>query len=144
MTYPDADKQRAKEAKDFKAMRSEILELQQICEKLESPVVFSHNDLLSGNVMIPHEVCPKSRLLLALLLSHTHTGHVPVRQSVHLIPECLVHRLCSLDAVVRSISKLHACIMASCSSWPACLSDKLLQLGNSNWTCLCKSCMHPW
>lgn len=55
MTYPDADKQKAKEAKDFKAMRSEIQELQQICEKLESPVVFSHNDLLSGNVMIPHE-----------------------------------------------------------------------------------------
>ena len=77
MTYPDADKQKAKEAKDFKAMRSEILELQQICEKLESPVVFSHNDLLSGNVMIPHEVCLKSRLLHALLLSHIYTGHVP-------------------------------------------------------------------
>lgn len=77
MTYPDANKQKAKEAKDFKAMRSETMELQQICEKLESPVVFSHNDLLSGNVMIPHEVCPKSCWLHALLLSHTHTGHVP-------------------------------------------------------------------
>lgn len=77
MTYSDADKQKAKEAKDFTAMRSEILELQQICEKLESPVVFSHNDLLSGNVMIPHEVRRKSRLLQTFVLSHTHTGHVP-------------------------------------------------------------------
>ena len=56
MTYPDADKQRAKEAKAFKSMRAEILQMQEICEKLQSPVVFSHNDLLSGNVMIPLEV----------------------------------------------------------------------------------------
>ena len=56
MTYPDADHQKAKEATDFKAMRSEILEMQQVCEKLDSPVVFSHNDLLSGNVMIPLQV----------------------------------------------------------------------------------------
>ncbi len=73
MTYPDADKQKAKETKDFKAMRSEILELQQICEKLESPVVFSHNDLLSGNVMIPHEVCPEvtfAACASAFTLSH--------------------------------------------------------------------------
>ena len=54
--YPDADKQKAKEAKDFKAMRAEVLEMQQICETLQSPVVFNHNDLLSGNVMIPIQV----------------------------------------------------------------------------------------
>lgn len=56
MTYADARKQKAKDAKDFKAMRSEVLQMQQICEKLQSPIVFTHNDLLSGNVMIPLEV----------------------------------------------------------------------------------------
>lgn len=56
MKYQDADKQKAKEAKDFAAMRSEVLEMQRICEELQCPVVFSHNDLLSGNVMIPLEV----------------------------------------------------------------------------------------
>lgn len=56
MKYQDADKQKAKEAKDFAAMRSEVLEMQRICERLQCPVVFSHNDLLSGNVMIPLEV----------------------------------------------------------------------------------------
>ena len=57
MTYPDAGKQKAKEAKDFKAMRSELMAMQQTCEQLDSPVVFSHNDLLSGNIMVPLEVC---------------------------------------------------------------------------------------
>lgn len=56
LKYQDADKQKAKEAKDFSAMRSEVLEMQQICEQLQSPVIFAHNDLLSGNIMIPLEV----------------------------------------------------------------------------------------
>ena len=151
MTYPDADKQKAKEAKDFKAMRSEIQELQQICEKLESPVVFSHNDLLSGNVMIPHEVCPEvtfAACASACTHSHWPRSSNQAGQSLHPTPECLVYCLCSLGAVARCISKLHvvscAYIMMSCQPWPACLSDKLLQLGTSIWTCLCKPCMHPW
>lgn len=56
LKYQDADKQKAKEAKNFDAMRSEVLEMQQICEKLHCPLVFAHNDLLSGNVMVPLEV----------------------------------------------------------------------------------------
>lgn len=56
MKYQDAAKQKAKEAKDFAAMRSEVLGMQRICEGLNSPIVFAHNDLLSGNVMIPLEV----------------------------------------------------------------------------------------
>lgn len=56
LKYQDAGKQKAKEAKDFSAMRSEVLEMQQICEQLQSPVVFAHNDLLSGNIMIPLDV----------------------------------------------------------------------------------------
>ena len=56
MKYPDAEKEKAKEAKNFGNMRSEILHMQQICKKLKSPLVFTHNDLLSGNVMIPLEV----------------------------------------------------------------------------------------
>lgn len=59
MTYPDAGKQKAKEAKDFKAMQSEIMAMQQTCEQLDSPVVFSHNDLLSGNIMVPLEGTPE-------------------------------------------------------------------------------------
>ena len=56
MTYPDTKHQAAKEAKDFKGMRTEVLRMQQVCEKLQSSVVFTHNDLLSGNVMIPLQV----------------------------------------------------------------------------------------
>lgn len=67
MTYPEASKQKAKEAKDFTAMRAEIVEMHQICEELESPVVFSHNDLLSGNVMVPLEVHPLVSAMLHLL-----------------------------------------------------------------------------
>ncbi|KAL3140625.1 hypothetical protein ABBQ32_005194 [Trebouxia sp. C0010 RCD-2024] len=63
MKYQDADKQKAKEAKDFAAMRSEVLEMQRICEELQCPVVFSHNDLLSGNVMIPLEGTEELRAL---------------------------------------------------------------------------------
>ena len=56
LKYQDAGKQKAKEAKDFSAMRSEVLEMQKMCEQLQSPVVFAHNDLLSGNIMIPLDV----------------------------------------------------------------------------------------
>lgn len=63
MKYQDAAKQKAKEAKDFAAMRSEVLGMQRICEGLNSPIVFAHNDLLSGNVMIPLEGSEKLKAL---------------------------------------------------------------------------------
>jgi len=105
-------------------MRSEILELQQICEKLESPVVFSHNDLLSGNVMIPHELCPKSHLLHALLLSHTLTIHFgginQARQAAHLacaawmqLPEASAS---CMQCHVSWPHGLHACQTSCCNS----------------------------
>ena len=76
MTYPEASKQKAKEAKDFKAMRAEIVEMHQICEEVESPVVFSHNDLLSGNVMVPLEVHLLASAMLHLLTITTEVTTV--------------------------------------------------------------------
>ena len=67
MTYPDPAMQQAKEAKDFQGMRTEILQMQQSCEQLHSPVVFTHNDLLSGNVMVPLEVSIAKQLFRRLL-----------------------------------------------------------------------------
>jgi len=37
---------------DFAAMESEIKQLQSLCDNLHSPVVFGHNDLLSGNIVV--------------------------------------------------------------------------------------------
>ena len=56
LEYPDAHQQKARDAVDFAALRKEIQEMQEVCNQLRAPVVWSHNDLLSGNVMVPLEV----------------------------------------------------------------------------------------
>ena len=71
MEYQDKGKQKAKDAKDFGAMRSEVLEMQRICEELQSPIVFAHNDLLSGNVMIPLEVSLFPQLHCTQICQHS-------------------------------------------------------------------------
>jgi ethanolamine kinase len=38
---------------DFDVLRREVDILEAAAEKFESPIVFSHNDLLSGNIMVP-------------------------------------------------------------------------------------------
>lgn len=38
---------------DFDVLRREVDVVEAAAEKFESPIVFSHNDLLSGNIMIP-------------------------------------------------------------------------------------------
>ena len=63
LTYSDPQKQKAKDAVDFAAMEKEILEMQEVCGQLQAPIVWSHSDLLSGNVMIPLEVRPRGMLL---------------------------------------------------------------------------------
>lgn len=68
LDYPDPQKQQARDAVDFAAMHREILEMQEVCKQLQSPVVWSHNDLLSGNVMVPFEVRFSPAALPALVL----------------------------------------------------------------------------
>ncbi len=41
---------------DFAALKREVAEVEAACAKTESPTVFSHNDLLAGNIMVPSEV----------------------------------------------------------------------------------------
>ena len=59
LEYPDPRKQKARDSVDFVGMQKEIEEMQDVCNQLKAPVVWSHNDLLSGNVMIPLEVKPQ-------------------------------------------------------------------------------------
>ena len=41
---------------DFDAFEREVQETEAACLRLNSPVVFTHHDLLCGNVLVPHEV----------------------------------------------------------------------------------------
>ena len=54
--FDDSQKQAAKDALDLNAMQHEIEQMEATCMRLESPVVWSHNDLLSGNVMVTEQV----------------------------------------------------------------------------------------
>lgn len=56
--YDDEAKQKAHDAVDLDAMERELNLTQETAEKLQVPVVWSHNDLLSGNVLVTHQVCP--------------------------------------------------------------------------------------
>jgi ethanolamine kinase len=56
--YDDEAKQKAHDAVDLDAMERELNLTQEAAEKLQVPVVWSHNDLLSGNVLVTHQVCP--------------------------------------------------------------------------------------
>ncbi|KAK7354279.1 hypothetical protein VNO80_19738 [Phaseolus coccineus] len=52
LEYDDSEKQKTYEAISFKELHDEIVELKELCDLLKSPVIFAHNDLLSGNIMI--------------------------------------------------------------------------------------------
>ena len=54
--FEDTQKQAAIDALDLDAMQDEIEQMEATCTRLESPVVWSHNDLLSGNVMVAEQV----------------------------------------------------------------------------------------
>ena len=54
LKFEDPEKRAAFEKWDLDELGREIAETQASCERLASPVVCSHNDLLSGNIMIPH------------------------------------------------------------------------------------------
>ncbi|WJX67586.1 ethanolamine kinase [Trifolium repens] len=55
LKFDDGKKQKTYETVSFKELHEEIHDLQMLCDRLKSPVLFSHNDLLSGNIMINHE-----------------------------------------------------------------------------------------
>ncbi|KAK4853183.1 hypothetical protein QYF36_005041 [Acer negundo] len=55
LEFDDIEKQRMYEAISFKEVHKEIVELKELAGHLNSPVVFAHNDLLSGNIMVNDE-----------------------------------------------------------------------------------------
>ena len=73
LEYLKPDQQKAKDAVDFAALRREIQEMQEVCKQLSAPVVWSHNDLLSGNVMIPAEVCLTVHVHTCMYIMNTST-----------------------------------------------------------------------
>ncbi|CAK9182144.1 unnamed protein product [Ilex paraguariensis] len=52
LEFDDSEKQQKYETISFKGVHTEIIELKELTDRLNSPVVFSHNDLLSGNLML--------------------------------------------------------------------------------------------
>ncbi|GFR49956.1 hypothetical protein Agub_g12064 [Astrephomene gubernaculifera] len=53
LSFPqDPAKQAAYDKVDFGGMRSELAALREMCERVGSPRVFCHNDLLSGNILV--------------------------------------------------------------------------------------------
>ncbi|KAK0570812.1 hypothetical protein LWI29_006835 [Acer saccharum] len=55
LEFDDIEKRRMYEAISFKEIHKEIVELKELTGHLNSPVVFAHNDLLSGNIMVNDE-----------------------------------------------------------------------------------------
>ncbi|CAK9147133.1 unnamed protein product [Ilex paraguariensis] len=49
------EKQQKYETISFKEIHTEIVELKELTDRLNAPVVFAHNDLLSGNLMLNDE-----------------------------------------------------------------------------------------
>lgn len=52
LDFEDEGKRAAHAALDFDAMLVEVTEAQALCDSTHSPVVFCHNDLLSGNILL--------------------------------------------------------------------------------------------
>uniref|UniRef100_A0A7R9YXN4 ethanolamine kinase n=1 Tax=Chlamydomonas euryale TaxID=1486919 RepID=A0A7R9YXN4_9CHLO len=55
LEFEDLSKQAKFAGIDFASQEREILELKAICDRVPTEVVFSHNDLLSGNILIVRE-----------------------------------------------------------------------------------------
>ena len=56
----DPKKQKKFQELDFDKMHRECCETEAACLRLDSPVVLSHNDMLAGNVLVPHNVSLQS------------------------------------------------------------------------------------
>ena len=56
LQFPEPEKQADFAEWDLDQLSRELTEVQHACEASSSPVVCSHNDLLSGNIMVPREV----------------------------------------------------------------------------------------
>lgn len=56
ITYDNEEKQRAQEAVDFEGMARELKLTEEKAALLDSPTVWSHNDLLSGNILVSKQV----------------------------------------------------------------------------------------
>jgi ethanolamine kinase len=52
INFEDEGKAAVHKSLNFVAMAQEMIKLQERCDKVQSPVVFCHNDLLSGNIMV--------------------------------------------------------------------------------------------
>ncbi|KAF3453676.1 hypothetical protein FNV43_RR04117 [Rhamnella rubrinervis] len=52
LQFNDSEKQRVYETISFKEVHKEILEIKELTGHFNAPVVFAHNDLLSGNIMV--------------------------------------------------------------------------------------------
>ncbi|XP_021895175.1 probable ethanolamine kinase [Carica papaya] len=55
LQFDDIDKQRMYETISFDEVHKAVVELRELTGLLNSPIVFSHNDLLSGNLMLNDE-----------------------------------------------------------------------------------------
>ncbi|XP_044471039.1 probable ethanolamine kinase [Mangifera indica] len=55
LQFDDIEKQKTYETVSFEEIQKEIIELKELTGLLNSPVVFAHNDLLSGNIMVNDE-----------------------------------------------------------------------------------------
>ncbi len=67
--YEDEEKQKAHEAVDIGAMETELALTEEKSAQLFSPVVWSHNDLLSGNVLVSKQVQRLEQIV------HAHVVH---------------------------------------------------------------------
>jgi ethanolamine kinase len=72
--YDDAAKQAAQEGIDFDGMAAELRLTEDCCSRLDAPVVWSHNDLLSGNVLVSHKVLLLAGVVLCRASEDSH-GH---------------------------------------------------------------------
>ncbi|GMH04508.1 hypothetical protein Nepgr_006348 [Nepenthes gracilis] len=55
LRFDDHDKQMKYDSISFKEIHSEVFQLKELTDCLNAPVVFAHNDLLSGNLMLNEE-----------------------------------------------------------------------------------------
>ena len=56
LDFKGSDKQAAFEALNFWGMAREVEATEKACLRLDPSVVFTHNDLLSGNILVAGEV----------------------------------------------------------------------------------------
>ncbi|KAI4379459.1 hypothetical protein MLD38_005754 [Melastoma candidum] len=55
LTFDDTEKQRKYDTISFKEIHDELVELKALTSSLNAPIVFAHNDLLCGNIMLNDE-----------------------------------------------------------------------------------------